>query len=108
MPALYSTLSWLPRPPADFTVLCRSAFDESGSLGRRIRTLASTALDDNQLVRLSKVIGRARAGGHSLAPLTPYRLGLISNSTSDFIAPALVATAARHGIALECTAGEYD
>jgi FkbH-like protein len=77
-------------------------------LGQHCLVLASSALDENQLVRLSKVIDQARSGGHSLAPLRPYRLGLISNSTTDFILPALVATAARHGIALECVAGNYD
>jgi FkbH-like protein len=82
--------------------------DELDGLGQRLRTLASSALDENQLIRLSKVIGRALAGGHSLAPLTPYRLGFLSNSTSDLVVPALVATAARHGILLECIAGEYD
>lgn len=106
--SLYADLSWLPRPPADFPVLCRSALDQPEGLGHRIRSLASYALDQNQLVRLTKLIARARSLHQSLAPLTPYRLGLISNATSDFLAPALVATAARHGIALECVAGAYD
>src|SRR5579859_5261774 len=106
--SLYADLSWLPRPPADFPVLCRSALDQPEGLGHRIRSLASYALDQNQLVRLTKLIARARSLDQSLAPLTPYRLGLISNATSDFLAPALVATAARHGIALECVAGAYD
>ena len=107
MPALYSELSWLPQPPADFNALCRSALSDPDSLGQRIRALASNALDENQLLRLFKLITSARAAGQSLAPLTPYRLGLISNSTTDFLAPVLVATAARHGIALECTTGSY-
>ena len=51
---------------------------------------------------------KARAGGPSLAPLTPFRLGLISNATSHFVVPALVASAARHGIALECIEADYD
>lgn len=106
--SLYADLSWLPRPPADFSALCRSALDQPEGLGHRIRSLASYALDQNQLVRLTKLIARARSLDQSLAPLTPYRLGLISNATSDFLVPALVATAARHGIALECVAGAYD
>jgi FkbH-like protein len=108
MSALYSDLKWLPPAPADFTALCRSCLDAPEGLGLRIRALAASALDENQLIRLSKVMGRAQKAGLSLAPLTPYRLGLITNSTSDFIAPALVASAARHGLALECATGGYD
>ena len=33
---------------------------------------------------------------------------MISNATVDFIAPALTATAARYGIALECVTAGYD
>jgi predicted enzyme involved in methoxymalonyl-ACP biosynthesis len=108
MAALYSDLSWLPPAPPDFISLCRSALDNPEDLGKRLKFLASHALDENQLVRLSKVISKARESGLSLAPLFPYRLGLISNSTLDFVVPALVGSAARHGIALECVKGAYD
>src|SRR5262249_21052020 len=43
----------------------------------------------------------------TLSPLTPFKLGLIGNGTLDFLAPALIASAARHGIALECVQAEY-
>lgn len=108
MPELFSDLSWLPRAPADFNAQCKAALSTSEKLGVRLRALASSGLDNNQLHRLSKVIREAQREGKSLAPLHPYRLGLISNSTTDFIIPALVATAARYGIALECVAGDYD
>jgi len=108
MTSLYADLSWLPRPPADFSARCRCALDLPEKAGEQIRALASYALDQNQLVRLTKLIARAREAGHSLAPLTPYRLGFISNSTSDFLVAALVASAARYGIALDCVAGAYD
>jgi FkbH-like protein len=108
MSTLYSELSWLPRPAADFNALCRTALEQPADMGQRIRALASTALNENQLIRLAKVISAARTAGHSLEPLTPYRLGLIGNATMDLVAPILVATAARHGIALECTVAAYD
>jgi FkbH-like protein len=108
MSSLYSNLSWLPQPPADFNALCRAVLEHPESLGHRIRALASSALHENQLIRLAKLIATARQAGHSLAPLTPYRLGLISNATTDLIVPVLVATAARHGIALECFVAAYD
>jgi predicted enzyme involved in methoxymalonyl-ACP biosynthesis len=38
----------------------------------------------------------------------PFRLAVLSNSTIDLIVPALVASAARHGIALEVIQPSYD
>jgi FkbH-like protein len=76
--------------------------------GRRIQALASHALDENQLNRLAKVISTARRSPVALKPLTPFRLGVLSNSTVDFLLPAAVATAARHGIALDCINANYD
>ena len=108
MAALYSDLSWLPPAPADFAAQCREALNHPTTLGQQLRVLATSALDENQLVRLAKTIGKARETGLSLAPLVPYRLGLISNATLDFLIPVLVASATRHGIALECVKGAYD
>jgi FkbH-like protein len=106
---LYRTLSWLPAPPTDFSARCRSLPDSGGDdLGKQARALATYALDEHQLARLGRAIDTARSKGRSLAPLTPFRLGLLGNGTLDLIVPALVATAARHGIALECVKGAYD
>jgi FkbH-like protein len=105
---LYSRLAWLPTPPENFTASCRALLDEPADLGRRMQHLASHALDENQLNRLAKLMLKAQAAGHALAPLTPFRLGIISNATSHFVVPALVGSAARHGIALECIEADYD
>jgi FkbH-like protein len=80
---------------------------ESDAPGRKIRELAGCDLDENQLNRLAKAIGKVRLSGNSLAPLAPFTLAFLSNSTTDLLIPALVATAARHGFALECVAGGY-
>ena len=50
---------------------------------------------------------QAREAAFSFSPLIPFRLGLVSNSTVEFSVPALEATAARYGIALECVHGAY-
>jgi len=107
MSSLYSDLSWLPRPPADFNDRCRAILENPDDAGARLRRLASTALDENQLVRLARVIGRLRAENRPLTPLTACRLAILSNSTADFFPPVLTATAARHGLALECLTGGY-
>jgi FkbH-like protein len=105
---LYSQLAWLPAAPDEFSLQCRQLSGDPSDLGKRVQRLASHALDENQLNRLAKAIQKARDAGHSLAPLTPFRIGLISNATSHFIMPALVASAARHGVALECIEADYD
>ena len=105
---LYSRLEWLPPAPVDFAARCRQLLDSPAELGKRLQHLANHALDENQLTKVAKVINKARAAGHSLAPLIPFRIGILSNATSHFIAPALVATAARHGIALECVEADFD
>jgi FkbH-like protein len=104
---LFTGLAWLPAPPADFKERCRLAA-LSTEAGTRLRGLASCRLDVLQLTRLERVFAGLRAQGQSLAPLTPFRLGVLGNGTLDLIVPAIVATAARHGLALECVQGSYD
>jgi FkbH-like protein len=108
MNPLYSELQWLPRAPQDFSQVLKGVGDSGLSLGLELRALALHALDLNQLTKLSKCISRARSEGKSLEPLVPFRLAALSNSTIDFIVPALVASAARHGIALEVIQPSYD
>jgi FkbH-like protein len=105
---LFVELAWLPRRPDDFAAQCRTAATAEGDLGDTVRKLATYALDAIALGRLTKVIDRVRADGRSLAPLTPFKLGILGNGTIDFIVPAFVASAARHGIALECFKSDYD
>jgi FkbH-like protein len=106
---LYAGLSWLPRPPEDFGRQCRAATEQSiDGIGTRIQQLARYALDTNQLVRLAKVLDRAREAGAAVAPLIPLRLGLLANGVTDVIVRALRASAARHGIDLECVTAGYD
>lgn len=104
---LLELLAWLPPPPADFAAACRAARYSPHELGQRLQWLASHALDEIQLSRLAREVARARATGSPLTPLMPFTLGLVSNATTDLIAPALVATALRHGIALDCITAPF-
>jgi hypothetical protein len=108
MDPLYSELRWLPRVPEGFSERLKNLGNEAGPLGRELQSLASYALELNQLTKLAKAIGKARAEGKSLDPLVPFKLAVLSNSTFDLIVPALVASAARHGIALEVIQPSYD
>jgi FkbH-like protein len=108
MNPLYAELQWLPHAPKDFSERLKALADSPGPLGRELQSLALHALDLNQLTKLAKAMGKARAEGKPLNPLTPFRLAVLSNSTIDLIVPALVASAARHGIALEVIQPSYD
>jgi FkbH-like protein len=108
MMSLYSELEWLPRAPQDFAERLKSLGSSAGPIGRELQALALHALDLNQLTKLAKGISRARTEGKSIDPLTPFRLAILSNSTIDLILPALVASAARRGIALEVIQPSYD
>ena len=105
---LYAQLAWVPPAPEDFSARVRAQQTTEAGLGAAVQRLANHRLDENQLNKLAKAIDKARAAERPLVPLIPFRLGLVSNATSHFIVPALVATAARHGIALECIEAEYD
>jgi FkbH-like protein len=104
---LFADLAWMERPPADFGRQCRSVLEENNSAGQRLRALSNYALDTNQLVRLAGLVRTARSDGRSLAPLVPFRLGLVGNGTLEMIAAAIDASSVRHGIDMDCVAAEY-
>ena len=108
MNALYSELQWLPRAPKDFFASLKALADVPEHLGRDLQALATHFLDINQLTCIARIIEKARADRKSLAPLVPFRLAVLTNSTFDMVIPALVATAARHGIDLEIIQPSYD
>jgi FkbH-like protein len=104
---IYANLSWLPEPPSNFAAECRAAAESSGPLGAVLMELSKYSLNVNQLSRLRKVLSAASQTGRPLDPLSPFRLGVVSNSTLDFIVPSLEASALRHGIALTCIQADY-
>ena len=91
-------LSWLPPAPPDFRACCTTATDDS-----QIRKLANYALDLTQLNNLAKATGIVTPDS-----LTPLRLGLLGNATMQLLVPALIASAARHGLLLEVVVAPFD
>ena len=98
-------LPWLPASPPDFRVRCAD-IDAMAQRGTALRLLAGHALGTNDLRRLARSITQAVDDG-TATPLQSFALGLISNSTTDFIVPALIGSAARHGIALRVAAAPF-
>ena len=108
MNALYSELQWLLPTPKDFSDRLKAWGNLPGPLGRELQALAQCGLNLNQLTKLAKAIARANTDGKSLDPLVSFRLAVLSNSTVDLVVPALVASAARRGIALEVIQPSYN
>ncbi|HEX3996170.1 MAG TPA: HAD-IIIC family phosphatase, partial [Acetobacteraceae bacterium] len=100
-----AALRWLPRSPQDFRARCAEV-DKRPGRGDALRQLAGHALGVNELQRLARSVDQALADG-AAAPLQEFTLGLVSNTTTDFIAPALIGSAARHGMALRVAAATF-
>ncbi|HEV2645639.1 MAG TPA: HAD-IIIC family phosphatase [Acidobacteriaceae bacterium] len=107
MNPLYTQLQWLPCPPQDFSRRLNALSDESEQLGRSLQTLASFALDLGQMIQMYKAIDKMRRERKCLNPLVPFKLAILSNSTTALISPAMVAAAARHGILLDVVQFSY-
>lgn len=104
---LFTDLTWLPNPPADFRKQCRELVEAGDKDASALVALASFSLDENQLIALTNTIDRMRKAARSLAPLVPFRLAVLGNGTLDALIPALVGTAARHHIALDCVKADF-
>jgi FkbH-like protein len=101
-------LPWLPDPPEGFRQLCRTLTADQANAGAEVQRLATHRLDATQSATLSRAINRLAAEGANLAPLSPFRLGVASSATFDFLADVLPAAAARHGVALELVVAPLD
>jgi len=103
MKNIYEHLTWLPPAPEDFQERLKGA-----KTGSALIELAKHALDENKLNRLSKTLRVLEGQASSLSPLTKLDLGFISNTTTNLIAPVLVGTALRFGMALNVVENEYN
>jgi len=100
-------LPWLCPPPEDFRPACRRLKASAEAIGGPLRALADHRLDADQLLALARLVEARRDRPALLAPLEPFRLGLVGSGTTDFLAPAIVASGLRHGLAIEVVAAEY-
>lgn len=102
-----SDLGWLPPAPADFAARAKALKGNAGNVSKELQSLAGCRLDCNELHRLARLVGEARDREDGVAGLTPLRVGLLSNGTTDFIVPAITGSGLRHGLAIECVIGPY-
>jgi FkbH-like protein len=96
-----TNLPWLPQKPDDFAARVTGIVTSPHKAGGNLQSLARHDLDFNGLSKLAKAVRKLRAVGVGLEPLATLKLGLLANSTTSLIAPALEATALRYGFDLE-------
>ena len=101
-PDLLLDLAWLPPAPADTRARISALAEADG-----VAALAAHGLTGNQLERLGRRIAALRTAGMAPGRLSAFRLGLVGNATLDLIAPQLVASAARHGVLLDCVVAGF-
>ncbi|MFV3126361.1 HAD-IIIC family phosphatase [Niveispirillum sp. KHB5.9] len=101
-------LPWLPPPPEGFRAQCRALDAGSANLGAAIQRLAGHAATGPAAAGLSKAIRRCREAGGDMRPLAPLHLAVLASGTIDLVVDSLPAAAARHGVDLRLTVGDYD
>jgi FkbH-like protein len=94
-------LPWLPQKPDDFTARLSGIAASKQGAGAALQALARHDLDFNGLGKIAKTLRKLRTARSALAPLATLKLGLLANSTTSLVVPALEATALRYGFDLE-------
>lgn len=87
-------LNWLRPAPSDFRARLRALDPKTGALS----ALANHALDINKLTQLNRVLDKVDALRAKSLSLSPVRLAVLADATTDYTAPAIRASALRHGI----------
>ena len=101
-------LPWLIDTPADFQDRCKHLEDNNDAVSEVI-SLARSELSVNQSHRLHRLIRKSAALEDGLRErLDTFKLGVVSNGTSDLLIPMLAISALRHGIALDIVAADFD
>lgn len=104
---LHAQLDWLLPAPPNFSEHVKAIRAMTGDTSAEIRALANHALNANQLLRVGKLIDEARQRDGNNGALQSFKLGIISNATTEFNAPAITGTGARFGFAIEIVATGY-
>ena len=100
-------LPWLPMAPDDWLERARQISPEAPDAGADLRALASFRLDASKSTALRRAAVKLRNAGNTLAPLSPFKLGIIAANTFDLVLDCLPAAAMRHGVALETLQASY-
>jgi FkbH-like protein len=96
-------LSWLPQAPNDFRQQVRSLCSSGPESRAAARQLAGYRLDFKQLYVLGNAVARLAAEEKDV-----IRVGVLSNGTADFLGPAFMVSALRHGVWVHTIGAGFD
>lgn len=99
-------LPWLLPPPPDFKSRARAALSAPSLDEVEVRKLGAYALDLSNLETMKKIVRQHRRDLIQKAGLTPFRLGIASSHTMNYVAQALPGTALRHSLVLDVCLAE--
>ncbi len=92
-------LPWLMPAPANLLKrLGHISESEHDSAIASLRALATTALNANQLAAVARTASALKDRLDALTPLHPLRLGILGDTTTSFLPPAIAASGIRHGL----------
>jgi FkbH-like protein len=100
-------LSWILPQPANFRARVSALLQAESPDAAEIHRLAAFDLDLTGLDALRKFVKAKREWLAGKAGLTPFRLGIVSSHTVDYLAQALPGTALRHGMVLDVAMAEF-
>ena len=94
-------MPWLLPPPSDFKARAKALAVSSTPIDSEARRLSSFALGLTELSTLGKAARAQKNFLTARAGFTPFRLGIVSSHTMDYVAAALPATGLRHGLIID-------
>jgi FkbH-like protein len=94
-------MPWLLPPPSDFKARAKALAVSSTPDDSEARRLSSFALGLTELSTLGKVARAQKDFLTAKAGFTPFRLGIVSSHTMDYLAAALPGTGLRHGLVID-------
>jgi len=100
-------LSWNLPQPADFRARVSAMLKTESPEAAEVQRLAAFDLDLTGLEALRKLVSAKREWLAGQTGLTPFRLGIVSSHTVDYLAQALPGTALRHGLLLDVVMAEF-
>ena len=101
-------LPWLPVAPDGFRQRCRQLTGSAPHLGATLQALATFRTTPEQAAVFARVLRRLGQSDGALAPLSPVKLGVVSNATMELLADEWPIAASRHGVALTTILAPFD
>jgi FkbH-like protein len=100
-------LPWLLPTPPDFRARAKALARSSTPDETEARRLASYAMDFSDLEMLGKAVRAQVNSWGAKSGFTPFKIGIVSSHTMDYVAAALPGTGLRHGVLIDVVLADY-